>query len=157
MGVPKGQMLFVNLGASRARRRLKGFGHGVRQVQSAGRNRSAIIHTATGRHLKELEAQFSDVGFSHTENELAEPIDNLPNIGPTSAAWLREAGIRTIDDLERIGPAAAYRLARQRHPEATLNLLWSLEAGLLGKDGRELSEKDKQRLTSELNDGPASA
>jgi hypothetical protein len=44
--------LFVNLGASQARRRLKGFGHGVRKVESAGRNQAVIIHTATGRHLQ---------------------------------------------------------------------------------------------------------
>jgi len=153
VGQPKGQMLFVNLGASQARRRLKGFGHGVRQVQSAGRNRATIVHTATGRHLKELEAKFSDVGFSNTENDLGEPIDNLPNLGPTSAAWLREAGVKTITDLERIGPVAAYRRTKQKHPEATWNLLWALEAGLLGKDWREISAAEKRRLRSELEQG----
>ena len=63
----KGDKLIVNLGASQARRRLKGFGHGVRKVQSAGRNQSVIIHTATGTHLQELENKFADVGFSNTE------------------------------------------------------------------------------------------
>jgi len=58
---PKGSRLFVNLSPSQARRRLKGFGHGVRKVQSAGRNQAVIIHTATGQHLSELEAMFADV------------------------------------------------------------------------------------------------
>src|SRR5205814_10530910 len=111
------------------------------------------IHTATGRHLKELEALFADVGFSNTENDLGQPIDNLPNLGPTSVSWLRDADIRTITDLERLGPVAAYRLVKNRQPSATLNLLWSLEAGLLGKDWRELSEKDKGRLKNELEEG----
>ena len=150
---PKGQKLFVNLGASQARKRVKGFGHGVRQVQSAGRNRATIIHTATGRHLRELESLFADVGFSNTETDLSEPIDNLPNLGPTSAAWLRDAGIKTITDLERFGPVSAYCLTKQKHPEASLNLLWALEAGLLGKAWRELSEDDKQRLRTELEQG----
>jgi len=66
---PKGQRLFVNLGASQTRRRLKGFGHGVRQVQTAGRNRAVIIHTATLQHLRELEDKFADVGCSHSETE----------------------------------------------------------------------------------------
>src|SRR3989337_91698 len=92
----EGDKLFVNLGASQARRRLKGFGHGVRKVQSAGRNQAVIIHTATGRHLRELEAKFADVGFSASESDLSEPIENLRNLGPTSAAWLREVGIATI-------------------------------------------------------------
>jgi hypothetical protein len=64
---PHGQTLLVNISASDARRRLKGFGHGVRKVQSAGRNQAAIIHTATGRHLEELKRKFADVGFSGGE------------------------------------------------------------------------------------------
>jgi DNA transformation protein len=58
-----GDKFFVNLGASQARRRLMGFGHGVRKVQSAGRNLAIIIHTATGQHFQELENKFADVGF----------------------------------------------------------------------------------------------
>jgi DNA transformation protein and related proteins len=147
---PKGDRLFVNLSASQARRRLKGFGHGVRKVQTAGRNQAVITHTATGRHLRELEALFTDVGFSTSEKDLSEPSDNLPNLGPSSAAWLREAGIRTINDLDRLGPVAAYRLVKERQPQATLNLLWALEAGLMGKNWRELSEDEKQRLLEQL-------
>src|ERR1700704_2909742 len=102
MGDPKGDKLFVNLGASQARRRLKGFGHGVRKVQTGGRNQAVIIHTATGRHLQELEAKFEDVGFSSTENDLSQPIENLKNLGHASAAWLREVGITTIAELEHL-------------------------------------------------------
>ena len=69
--------LFVNLGASQTRRRLKGFGHGVRKVQTAGRNQAVIIHTASGQHLAELDAKFADVGFSAKSHELSEPIENL--------------------------------------------------------------------------------
>lgn len=35
MADPKNAKQFVNLGASQARRRLKGFGHGVRKVETA--------------------------------------------------------------------------------------------------------------------------
>ena len=61
MGDPKGDKVYVNVSASQARRRLKGFGHGVRKVQSAGKNQAVIIHTATGRHLEELATKFADV------------------------------------------------------------------------------------------------
>ena len=79
----KGDKLFVNIGASQARRSLKGFGHGVRKVRNAGINKAVIIHTATDRHLAELEAQFADVGFSKTETKdecfgTAEPIEDQP-------------------------------------------------------------------------------
>jgi DNA transformation protein len=152
MPEPKGDKLYVNLGASQTRRRLKGFGHGVRKVQSAGRNQAVIIHTATGRHLEELERKFADVGFSHAENELHEPIDNLPNLGPTSALWLREAGIGTISELERLGPVLAYRIVRQRQPKATVNLLWALAAGLQHRDWRELSDDEKAELQRQIGE-----
>jgi hypothetical protein len=57
----KGQRLYVNLGASQVRKRLRGFGHGVRKIQSAGRNQAVIIHTASGEHLRELQALLADV------------------------------------------------------------------------------------------------
>jgi DNA transformation protein len=147
---PKGSRLYVNLGPSQAKRRLKGFGHGVRKVQSAGRNQAVIIHTATGRHFEELQAKFADVGFSSIESTLFEPIENLRNLGPGSAEWLRDTGITTIAELSRLGPVLAYRLVKQKQPRASLNLLWALAAGLSDLDWRELSESDKHRLQAEL-------
>jgi len=149
---PKGSRLFVNLSPSQARRRLKGFGHGVRKVQSAGRNQAVIIHMATGQHLSELEAMFADVGFLASEGDLSEPIENLRNLGPTSASWLREVGITTIAKLERLGPVDAFRLVKQRQPKASLNLLWALAAGLKGKDWRELTDATKKRLRKEVEE-----
>ncbi len=77
MADPKNAKLFVNLGASQARRRLKGFGHGVRKVETAGNNQAVIIHTATGQHLRQLEANFADVGFDDTEIDLSGPADSM--------------------------------------------------------------------------------
>ena len=57
----KGDRQCENLGASQVRRRLKGYGFGVRKVFSDGKNRAVIIHTATGDHLRDLEALFLDV------------------------------------------------------------------------------------------------
>lgn len=61
MTTPQGDRLYVNLGASATRRRLKGRGFGVRKVESAGKNRAAILHTATGPNLRKLQAIFADV------------------------------------------------------------------------------------------------
>ncbi|MBP89733.1 MAG: hypothetical protein CMJ64_24015 [Planctomycetaceae bacterium] len=150
---PKGSHLYVNLSASQSRRRLKGFGHGVRKVQSAGKNRAVVIHTATGRHLEELQAKFADVGSSSHEEELGQPIENLRNLGPTSAEWLREVGIITISDLERLGPSLAYRLVKQRQPRTSLNLLWAVAAGLSDRDWRELTDEEKARFLREFEEG----
>ena len=75
MADPKNAKLFVNLGASQARHRLKGFGHGVRKVETAGNNQAVIVHTATRQHLRQLEAKFADVGFAETEIGLSYPAD----------------------------------------------------------------------------------
>ena len=64
----KGERLYVKLSASQARRRLKGVGFGVRKVQNAGRQKSVIIHTATGQHRRELETLFRDVLASPSES-----------------------------------------------------------------------------------------
>jgi len=68
MNPSKGAWLYVNLSASQARRRLHGFGHGVRKIESAGRNRAAILHTATGEHLRELEHLLADVLVAEEED-----------------------------------------------------------------------------------------
>ncbi len=57
----KGERLYVRLGPSQVRKRLRGVGFGVRRVESAGTGRALIIHTATGGHLEELKALFRDV------------------------------------------------------------------------------------------------
>jgi hypothetical protein len=69
--------LHVNLGASQVRRRLKGHGFGVKKVETAGKNRAVIVHTATGRHLRQLEALFRDVMEGKREGE--EPVHLPPD------------------------------------------------------------------------------
>lgn len=67
-----GQRLLVNLGASQVRKRLKGHGWGVRQIQSVGKQQSVVIHTATGTHLQrlvELLAPYAQVPHEEFEEE----------------------------------------------------------------------------------------
>jgi hypothetical protein len=78
MADPKGCRLYVNLSASQARRRLSGFGHGVRKIHSAGHERAVIIHTATGQHFEELKAEFADVGFATTEDGMSQASQKAP-------------------------------------------------------------------------------
>jgi hypothetical protein len=83
---------------------------------------------------------------------LTDPIESLLNLGPKSGQWLREVGITTIADLERLGPVVAFRLVKHRQPKASLNLFWALGAGLNGKDWRELTEATKKRLRKEAEE-----
>ena len=137
----RGQRLFVNVSAAEARRRLAGRGLGVRRIHSGGRN-----HTAEGQHLDELQAIFRDVGCSQSELELSEPVQNLRNLGETSATWLRDAGILTVADLRRVGAVAAFQKVRQQRSNCSWNLLWAIAAGLEGRDWRELSLAERQLL-----------
>lgn len=65
----KPQHLHVTLGASKVRRRLEGHGFGVRKIETAGKNRAVIIHTATGEHLRQLESLFHGVIEAKSEEE----------------------------------------------------------------------------------------
>jgi hypothetical protein len=69
----KGEKLYVALGASKVRRRLKGHGFGVRKVYSDGKDRAVLIHTATGEHLRELEAFFRDVLVAASDDQESPP------------------------------------------------------------------------------------
>jgi hypothetical protein len=138
--------LYVNLSASQTRKRLKGYGFGVRKVEAVDRNQAVIIHTATRDHLRHLESLFADVMPSASKTDLDTPIENLRNLGPTSAAWLRDIGIQTRTDLEDLGPAFAYQMVKKKQPGASINLLWSMAAALMDKDWRELSDDEKTKL-----------
>ncbi len=144
--------LYVNLSASQTRNRLKGFGHGVKKVEAAGRNQAVIMHTATGRHFEELETLFADVVPSQSYEELDIPVENLRNLGHTSATWLREIGVHTRADLERLGPVFAYRLVKQRQPSTSLNLLWAMAAALTDRDWREVSADERAKLRREAEE-----
>jgi DNA transformation protein and related proteins len=82
----------------------------------------------------------------------ATPVDALRNLGPVSAAWLREVGIPTRGDLERAGAALAYRVVRDRHPTAGLNLLYALHGALTGERWDRLAEGTRQRLRAEADE-----
>jgi DNA transformation protein len=68
----KGYKLYVNLGASQVRRRLKGVGFGVRKVETAGRGQAVIIYTATGEHHRKLCALFDGLIAPSYEDEKPE-------------------------------------------------------------------------------------
>ncbi len=73
-------------------------------------------------------------------------LDGL-KIGPVSEGWLREIGIESADDLQRMGVVEAYRRAKLNHPrEVSLNLLYGLEAALVGVHWNALPPERKAEL-----------
>ncbi len=67
--------------ASQTRKRLKGYGFGVKKVEASDRNQSVIIHTATGEHRQELESLFADVLPSTPKDEPDTADENIRNLG----------------------------------------------------------------------------
>jgi len=79
------------------------------------------------------------------------PVSGLRNLGPASARMLAEVGIRSIGELSAIGPVKAYvRVKAVRSRGASINLLWSMAAGLQDKHWHELDAEEKSALLAEL-------
>jgi DNA transformation protein len=86
-------------------------------------------------------------------------IESLPNLGPTTATWLRAAGVPTIETLRRIGPLEAYQRCALDGRAVALTLLYALEAGLQGRHWLDLTTEERNRLRRERDalegDAPA--
>ncbi|WP_434027202.1 TfoX/Sxy family protein [[Pseudomonas] boreopolis] len=74
----------------------------------------------------------------------------LRNIGPKSAAWLRQVGVRTQDDLAAVGAVGAFLRVRRAGFKPSLNLLYSLEGALVGCHWQQVPPPRRQQLQAEL-------
>lgn len=81
--------------------------------------------------------------------------DKLRNIGPKSAAWLRQVGLRSREDLAAIGAAAAFVKVRRAGFKPSLNLLYSLEGALLDCHWQEVPEARRKELNGVVEEGLA--
>ena len=74
----------------------------------------------------------------------------LRNIGPKSAAWLRQVGLRSLEDVAAIGAVDAYMKVRRAGFKPSLNLLYSLEGALVDCHWQEVPEARRLVLVAEL-------
>lgn len=70
----------------------------------------------------------------------------LRNIGPKSAAWLRQVGLRTREDLEAAGAVDAFVKVRRAGFKPSLNLLYALEGALRDCHWQEIPEARRLQL-----------
>lgn len=70
----------------------------------------------------------------------------LRNIGPKSMAWLRQTGIRTLEDLQGVGALAAYVRIKRAGFKPSLNLLYALEGALLDCHWQEIPDSRRSEL-----------
>lgn len=70
----------------------------------------------------------------------------IRNIGPKSAAWLRQVGVRTQDDLVRLGAVEAFMKVKRAGFRPSLNLLYALEGALVDSHWADLPDERKSAL-----------
>jgi hypothetical protein len=70
----------------------------------------------------------------------------LRNIGPKSAAWLRQVGLRTGEDLAAVGSVEAFMRVKRAGFRPSLNLLYALEGALLDCHWQQLPEHRRGEL-----------
>lgn len=78
------------------------------------------------------------------------PISELANLGPKSEAWLNEIGIFSKADIARVGSIEIYRLLRERGLPASLNLVYAIEAMLIGEHWTRLPANQKAELQATI-------
>ncbi len=76
--------------------------------------------------------------------------DRLSNIGPKSAAWLRQVGIRTIEDVRAIGALAAYLKVKRAGFKPGLNVLYALIGAEREQPMNSLTPEEKAALVLEV-------
>jgi hypothetical protein len=70
----------------------------------------------------------------------------LRNIGPKSAAWLRQVGLRTREDLEAIGTVEAFMRVKRAGFKPSLNLLYAIEGALHDCHWQEVPDARRSEL-----------
>lgn len=77
----------------------------------------------------------------------------MKDLGPKSAEWLASIGIHTLDDVARLGVVETYKRVKMVYPDkVSLNLLYGLQAALLGIRWDELPPDIKSELKKQVEE-----
>ena len=77
------------------------------------------------------------------------PDAKLRNIGPKSAAWLRQVGLHTPESLVEAGTVGAFMRIKRAGFRPSLNLLYSLEGAIHDCHWRDIPDDRRQPLVAE--------
>ena len=72
--------------------------------------------------------------------------EKIRNVGPKSAAWLRQVGVRTIDDLRRTGVVESFMKVKRAGFRPSLNLLYAMQGALDDCHWADLPDEVKTSL-----------
>ena len=79
----------------------------------------------------------------------AAPPIKMRNIGPKSAAWLRQVGLRTQEEIATAGAVDAFMRVKRAGFRPSLNLLYALEGALADCHWQEVPEARRHLLVAE--------
>ncbi len=85
-------------------------------------------------------------GKSNRSPGTAGGTEKIRNIGPKSAAWLRQVGVRSNEDVRRLGAVEVYLRTRRAGFKSTLNLLYALGGAEDDCHWQDLNEERRQAL-----------
>jgi len=77
-------------------------------------------------------------------------LQNLRNLGKTSAQWLHAVGIHNVADLRRLGAVEAYRAVKSRGFRASKVLLYAIEGALSDVHWNDVPAERKEALNKQL-------
>ena len=72
--------------------------------------------------------------------------EKIRNVGPKSAAWLRQVGVRTLEDLRAVGVIETFMKVKRAGFKPSLNLLYALEGALVGCHWQEVPQERRAEL-----------
>lgn len=74
--------------------------------------------------------------------------NKIRNVGPKSAAWLRQVGVRTQEDLVKLGPVEAFMKVKRAGFRPSLNLLYALAGAIENCHWADLPNEQKAALVA---------
>lgn len=74
----------------------------------------------------------------------------MRNIGPKSAAWLRQVGVHGIEDLTAAGPVEVFLKVKRAGFRPSLNLLYALSGALQDCHWADVPLEQRETLVAEL-------
>lgn len=75
----------------------------------------------------------------------------IRNVGPKSAAWLRQVGIKSDEEVRAIGALETFMKVKRAGFKPSLNLLYALEGAVLDCHWTALTAERKSELVLEVN------
>ncbi len=80
------------------------------------------------------------------------PVGDLKNLGPASVRMLDSVDVFTAGDVRKLGLPLLLKILKGKGTNASMNLIYGLEAALRGVHWLELTEEERLRLRNECLD-----